>query len=225
MSVTKKSTPTAKQSKAEQIANRLRSHHRLGSLANDRRLSEDELGRLNEYTLDKFQAFARDYSQDELNELCSGSRPNGLPLHWGYIPYLLAIQAKQAAKIGVGRKHRSAIAARRKFQRLAIDNGWSVAELRAAISMHFPQPVRGHGRRLSAPKDLALTVISFVRELDTMERRLHAIAKLAKAEGQISLARRCSHLAATLSASQKRFVMEIKPLKRSDQTPAKVGQR
>jgi len=60
---------------------------------------------LSPHTLRKARAFAREYSPEDLDKLCSLRRPNGLPLHFGYVPYLLSIRDKKARQTWAGERH------------------------------------------------------------------------------------------------------------------------
>lgn len=206
---------SAKEIKAVQIVERLRRHHQLGTRANDKELSQEEIDQLNEYTLDKFKAFARDYLPEELDELCSQKRPNELPLHWGYIPYLLTIQSKTASKLGIDRSSPRTKAARQRFQRWTVERGWSVSDLRAAISKRFPPKGSGHGRHLSKPKNLALGLFSLTRELDVLKRRVEMLAQLARKQKRRNIASECATLAAALAANHKKLTAKLKRMNRA----------
>jgi len=74
----------------------------------------------------------------DLDELCGGLRPNGLPLHWGYVPLLLAIQSKHG------------IPMRKKYQDPAIKKGWTVP---SCVEKFALAGNHGHGRTALLPKN------------------------------------------------------------------------
>src|SRR4051812_40699850 len=85
--------------KAEQMVVRLRRQHTLGRHILVEKQSGKSISDIaekfpySEHTLRKIRAFAEQFSDADLKKLCEGRRPNGLPLHCGYIPILLAIEA------------------------------------------------------------------------------------------------------------------------------------
>lgn len=109
------STPSS--SKAQHMVDRLRQQYALGRDAVEAQkngTSTEEFGAVHNYSghmMRKMKVFARHYSPEDLNAHCQGRRPNGLPLHWGYIPVLLAVESKHGK------------AERERFQRLAIVEG------------------------------------------------------------------------------------------------------
>lgn len=165
--------------KAKRMAERLLGHYRLGQTANRQsKLSTVEFAAkhgLNENTMRKIRAFAREYSEAELDEICRQTRPNGLPLHWGYVPTLLSVQSKGGKS------------ARQKFQRLAIKHGWTVPKLREAIRERYGGK-GGHGRALKPPTDLRAGIRQVVADAETLSRGCRALAVLAAKEGQKSMA-------------------------------------
>jgi hypothetical protein len=91
---------------------------------------------INDDSLRKARAFAREYDAAALDELCELRRPNGLPLHWGYIPYLLVAGSE---------------ARRKTLQRLAAKQGWTPSQLHAEIRRRRPNPVVRVGRPVKKP--------------------------------------------------------------------------
>ncbi len=83
----------------------------------------------------KFRRFAREYTPRDLEALCDAFRPNGLPLQWGHVNYLLGIHDKQE---------------RKAMQRRAIENGWTAPQLNAEIRKKFGTKT-GHGRPMIPP--------------------------------------------------------------------------
>jgi hypothetical protein len=110
--------------KAHRMVSRLREQYALGQVAlrtqkNGKSIAD--LAAKHGYsvnTLRKIRAFARDFSQADVEELWSSLRPNGLPLHWGYVSVLLAIRGKHG------------VAVRKKFQRKAVKSGHLYAAFR-----------------------------------------------------------------------------------------------
>lgn len=99
---------------------------------------------LNAGTLRRWKKFAELYPVEpgtgraglsEFDILCALRRPNGLPLHWGYLPYLLSITKAKT---------------RREMAQKAADEGWSPARLHAEIREKEKRP-RGHGRSVTIP--------------------------------------------------------------------------
>lgn len=129
---------SAIEAKAKRMADKLYAHHRLGLEALGSDLSTGKFAAahgMNENTMRKIKAFARHYTGDELAELCRLRRPNGLPLQWGYIPYLLTISDKEE---------------RRRMQQRVIDNGWTAPQLARAVAKEHRAP-SGHGRPMKPP--------------------------------------------------------------------------
>ena len=129
----------AAQSKAQRMLANLRRLYDLGRQANSDKnpFSTDQLAAtlgMSPHTLRKARAFARTYSPEDLDRLCRMRRPNGLPLHFGYIPYLLSIREKTA---------------RQKLARKAAKRGWTAPQLYSAIRRHYPERRCDHGRRMS----------------------------------------------------------------------------
>ena len=133
---------------------RLRDIHRAGQEAKvaqaeqdaSTELIADQKG-LNAGTLRRWKKFAEVYSTEpetgrvgmsEFDILCALRRPNGLPLHWGYLPYLLSVKKTKT---------------RREMAQKAADEGWSPARLHAEIRVKEKRPP-GHGRSVTIPTKL-----------------------------------------------------------------------
>lgn len=164
------SSPAAKakfavvEAKAKRIVERLRKHHEMGQDANQLQAKQPistvelaEKKQLDPGTLRRSKMFAKLYSSEsgsgrgglsEFQELCSLRRPTGLPLHWGYVPYLMTIKS---------RKKRREIAAK------AASQGWSPARLHAEIRQIEDRPP-GHGRSVELPATTADATLQVVRE-------------------------------------------------------------
>lgn len=136
--------------KAKRMVDRLRAHHALGRQANESQLSTREFADkhgYNEHTMRKIRAFAREYDANGLDRLCALRRPNGLPLQWGHIPYLLTIKDRRQ---------------RLRIQERAAREGWTAPILNAAIPSKF-RSAAGHGRTMHRPA----TAVDGLRQLKT----------------------------------------------------------
>jgi hypothetical protein len=140
----------------------------------------------------KMKAFARRYTRRELDALCEGRRPNGLPLHWGYIPVLLAIE---------GRHNK---AEREKFQELAIVKGWTVPELCRQVRRRLG--VKGHGRNPTFSGSPSEEFNSLIEGLAFVERRCQKLLNLKKVNRNKSIHSKCRHLLRALVAVRKKAV-------------------
>jgi hypothetical protein len=154
----------ARDRKKNQILARLRLYHRIGRTANrnanklhSAMPSEEIVLRfaqedgINEVSLRKARAFAREYDAADLDEFCGLRRPNGQPLHWGHVPYLLLAENK---------KHRKAL------QRQVAKYGWTPPQLYAEIRRQRPEPKRRGGRplkKLTSPGEALTQLIAAAR--------------------------------------------------------------
>lgn len=77
----------------------------------------------------KRKRFAREYRLGDLKAQRT-PRPNGLPLHWGHVNYLLTPEDKTK---------------REAVQERAIGEGWTAPQRYAAIRAKWPKD-DGHGR-------------------------------------------------------------------------------
>ena len=160
---------SAIEEKAKQILDRLTHHHdegrrlseQLRSPSNTRSASELAAEhRVNYRTSRNERAFARHYTKEELSALRALKRKgSNLPLHWGYIPHLIAVGKKKGK------------AARRRFEKQAAANNWTVPELQQAILDAYPREP-GHGRRMKPPPtpEAALDLVAL--QADGMAKRL-----------------------------------------------------
>lgn len=143
----RKSKPLAKrapavQAKAKRMIEKLREHYRLGRKALHAKRTKgtstkdfaDRQG-TNEHTLRKFKLFAREYRLRDLDALRK-PRPNGLPLQWGHVNYLLTIDYKTE---------------REAMQERAIKEGWTAPQLYAAIRAKRSPRDHSHGRPMQKP--------------------------------------------------------------------------
>lgn len=159
-----KAKAAAIETKAERIAQRVRDHYAMGRKAN---AAEANLGTsttafaeregVDPGTLRRWKLFARLYSDkpgtgpngmSELEELCRLRRPNRLPLHWGFLPYLLSLKNRKK---------------RRSFASEAAKNGWSPARLHLEIRRSEGR-LEGHGRSVELPPRRADAAQQLIRE-------------------------------------------------------------
>jgi hypothetical protein len=138
-----------------------------------------------DHTLRKIRLFAEKYTDGQLEELCLGRRENGLPLHWGYIPVLLSVGIKRGVKI------------RTELQRQAIENGWSVAELRRAVRQKIS--FKGHGRAMAVPQDVNAAMLDLAENVEFLKRRCTAVMRAARAKRNSRVYERSRRLRSALS--------------------------
>ncbi len=101
--------------------------------------------------------FASRYTRRQVESLCRLRRPNGLPLHWGHVMYLLGI---------------ADLAQRRELERRAAEHGWTAPELRDAIPDEFRHKTwPGHGRPLRKPRSPSAGLRQLRSEADVLVRR------------------------------------------------------
>ncbi len=165
----------------------LRAQHRGKSIAD---LSEKHP--YSEHTLRKIRAFAEHFTDADLEMLCRGRRPNGLPLHWGYIPILLGIETKRSKKD------------RKRFQREAIKYGWSVAQLRRVVRQEIG--FKGHGRTIGVPEDLEAGLQDLGESVDFLKRRCDVLMHAAQSKGN----RRVYSITRNLASMLSRAVITLK---------------
>jgi hypothetical protein len=176
MPITPLDEPAAIRGKAKRMTDRLRKYYNLGEKLNyDDSPSIKKFARRKGFTsrtMRAFRAFARSYDKNELETLCSRQRDHsGLPLHWGFIPHLLAVEAKRHRETG----RRGGKAARRRFERLVEANSWTVPELQAAIAREY-YPIRaGYGRSMKCTSSPAAALEQLVVELEGCIGRSEAI--------------------------------------------------
>jgi len=131
----------AVQRKADEMIAKLREYHRLGQECNllptrrERREFADQQA-ISQTTIRKVRAFAREYTAKELDELCRLRKPDGMPFHFGYIPYFLCVHRKTE---------------RQRIQRKAAEAGWTAPEVHAAIQQTHGGRRGGGGRPMKQP--------------------------------------------------------------------------
>jgi len=177
------------------MVDRLRQQHALGEAA---LRAEEEEGKsiadfaavhpYSEHTIRKLKAFARHYSQADLDELCCGRRSRDqLPLHWGYVSVLLAIEGKHGVKT------------RKRFQRLALREGWTVPRLYREVRQRLG--VSGHGRPMTEPQDVEDGLRMLTENLELLLRRCDKVKDLAKTNSDRSGYDKCRRLVKSLVAA------------------------
>jgi hypothetical protein len=169
-----KSTSTANRgsahdAKVERMVRTIRDYYALGCKAELRtegtsiKEFAEEHG-IGEMTMRQARAFARSYNTKDLDRLCSLRRPNGLPLQWGYIPYLLTVKDRQA---------------RADLQRRAARESWSAPELYAEIRLRWAkrEPKSDAGRPVKTPKSPTKCLLQIVADGKPWIHRCQQIEK------------------------------------------------
>ena len=165
--IPEKDSPTATEAKATQMVRRLEDRYRIGQKAKYTRLSIARFAAkegLSTHTVRKLKRFANTYSPEDLKELCRLRRPNGLPLHFGYVNFLLVVADK---------------AERVKFQQRLAHEGWSAAELSTRIPGKFRGP-SPHGRPMMKPASTADGLRQVAEEADRLRRRTKLVVDAVK---------------------------------------------
>ena len=162
--------------KAQKMIANVRAHYDRGRRANapDCELSTVEFAAangVNMYTMRKDRRFARLYTEDEVAALLELRRPNGLPLHWGHVGYLLQVQ--DANK-------------RRKFEERAARAGWSAQQLRVAIQGKFGGRGSGHGSRIKPPTNAEAGLLQLVHDSELVRSRCRIVMEKLVGERTIS---------------------------------------
>ena len=159
-----KAKAAAIKAKAARIEQRVRDHHAIGQLANKlqakRNISTTVFAAkhgIDPGTLRRSKQFAELYSaktgtggsgMSELDEICNLRRPNGLPLHWGFLPYLMTVKGSRK---------------RRQMAAKAAAQGWSPARLHAEIRQ-LEGRSKGHGRKVELPTTPVEGLLHILRE-------------------------------------------------------------
>lgn len=168
----------AVQRKADEMIARLREYHRLGLECNllptrkERREFADRQA-ISQTTIRKVRAFAREYTARELDELCRLRKPDGMPFHFGYIPYFLCVHAKKD---------------RQKIQRQAAENGCTAPEVHVAIQQMRGGRQCGGGRPMKKPATAGAGLARITAEGHLWVRRCElvlAALKTAKPVGDL----------------------------------------
>ena len=94
--------PAVIEAKARRIIALLRKYHALGQPSKSKpkpMVDVAKAHRIGVYTAYKARAFATAYSKRELEALCRLRRPDGLPLSWAYVPYLLTVKDRARSEL------------------------------------------------------------------------------------------------------------------------------
>jgi hypothetical protein len=175
------------------MIDRIRWFYNLGQRANSEanRLSTNDFAAanaVNAYTLRTARRFAREYTKKELDELCSFRRPNGLPLHWGHVHYLLGTRNKND---------------RRRFQARAAKEGWSAQQLRVAIQQEYGARGPKHGRGLKRPSSPSAGLFQLVAESEQWRSRCDMVLDMIQ---QGPKSRRMSKLKGVAEAAKQALI-------------------
>ncbi len=181
----------AKEAKAEAMIGRIWFHYKRGQEANvaqrERRTFPKEFAAEHRVSLNALRwekRFASRYTERQVKSLCRLRRPNGLPLHWGHVMYLLSVDDK---------------AQRRELELRAAEHGWTAPELNDAIPdefRHMTQP--GHGRPLRTPRSPASGLRQLRSEADLLVRRAQLMTRVMTSASQQGLSKELGqHVQAT----------------------------
>ena len=192
------------EAKAQQIVARIRDRYRIGQKAAQGKMPLADFAAkvgLSEHTVRRLRRFAMAYSEVELDELCRLRRPNGLPLHVGFVAYLLIVSDKKE---------------RAKLQQRAAREGWGAAQLAAAV----PKKFRGqspHGRPMKQPSSPTAGLRQVSEEADRLCRRtqlvLDAVKGLIKRPSR-ALQNQAEITAKTVASLQRQLAALERELKR-----------
>jgi hypothetical protein len=179
--------------RAEKTVANLREHHERGQKANRERATyaPRELSqrcRVNYHTLRKDRRFARSYTEAELDELLGLRRPNGLPLHWGHVIYLITIAHKPE---------------RRRIQKQAAKEGWSAPKLYSVLQEKFADGEGRGGRPVKVPPSTDGKLRLMLDETDRWLKRAEAV--FGDTGKNFTSEETLTELSATLSKGLKRM--------------------
>jgi hypothetical protein len=162
--------PRSIQVKIRRILDKVQQFYEMGEksldLAPGARRKFDENSPVGPERMRRARGFAEEYDDEAALKTFLGHRkPNGLPLHVGYIPYLLTV--KDAEK-------------RRAFEEAAAEYGWTVPELIAAIRKTRPKGKNAHGRTVKPPVDVETGVQQLVETGDLWVNRSEVVMKMVR---------------------------------------------
>jgi hypothetical protein len=154
-----------KEARAQKTIQNVREHWVRGAKANAERekYTPRELSerlKVNYHTLRKERRFARRYNEKDLEELFKLRRPDGMPLHWGHVMYLITVPHKKD---------------RRELQMKAAKEGWSSPELSKVVQRRYPDRVVRGGRPQKISSTHEGRVGLMVEETDHWLRRFHGL--------------------------------------------------
>jgi hypothetical protein len=135
-----KKLPLSTQAKVERILDKVQRFYELGeqsfALPKSGRRQFDEEVEVDANRMRRARGFAKAYGKGGLRRFLSLRKPDGLPLHVGYIPHLLTVEdAKE----------------RRELEDAVVEHGWTVPDLIAEIRWRHPVRPKAHGRRIKPP--------------------------------------------------------------------------
>ena len=113
------------------------------------------------HTAYKAMAFATQFSDADLEELCNKRDSNGNPLSWAQVIQLLSLKRKD----------------RQRLLKLTVKNGWSSRQLIAEIKSMYGRESGTHGGRpfrhqRSDASNTAEAVVQFLERMQSMRRSL-----------------------------------------------------
>jgi len=155
----------AKKRQIKKMTDRVREMYRLGIKANTNRLSTTRFAESNTYpprVVRQAKQFAEKYSEDQVEWLCGLRRPNGLPLHFKHIIFLLTLDSAKD---------------RRKWAAAAAKHGWSAPTLHQQIKATLKRST-GHGRSVVVPTSRIEALSQLKRDGDLWAKRCEAFVKL-----------------------------------------------
>jgi hypothetical protein len=158
-------TDPIKKARAQKTIQNVREHWVRGAKANAEREKHtprelSERFKVNYHTLRKERRFARHYSEKDLEELLRLRRPNGTPLHWGHVMYLITVPHKKD---------------RRELQKKAAKEGWSSPDLCKVVQQRYPDRVVRGGRPQKIPSTREGGVRLMIEETDRWLRRFNGL--------------------------------------------------
>lgn len=158
--------------RVQKMVKKLRHDYSIGLKAKSGKTSLEKIAQdqgLSIVTVRKLKLFADNFTREEFGELCALRRKgSGLPLHFGYVIYLLAAQsaaerASTAAmkarrrngegKVDEDKAERDGKRARSRFAELVTSKGWTAPQLYAAVIEKFGLKEGHHGRTKVMPQD------------------------------------------------------------------------
>lgn len=185
---------SSKEARIKKMVQKLRDDYSVGERARDSGDSLETIAAdhgLAVVTVRKLKLFAQKYSRSELRTLCALRRTgSGLPLHFGYVIYLLMAQsaaerrslAEMEAKVrqGIGRVNsakavRDGKRARDVFAERAAKNGWTAPELYSAVVAEYGLKEGHHGRNKTLPQDRLTASVLAAGEIKKWCARLLAL--------------------------------------------------
>lgn len=115
----------------------------------------------------KARHFARAYNKRDFETLCKMRNPRGLPLGWAHVVELVGIPNASM---------------RSELQQQAADEGWSRAELAAAIQVRSRNRRLGSGRRVQRPRSAEEGLRRLARSSESWSRTIAALVDAVDGE-------------------------------------------